>query len=78
MAAHIGSLRRVVVRQLQPQVGGGWFLDRVLVTGPGGQQWEFPCNAWLGHSDGNDHIGTPRTWGFGYSLRSGYIHHLTN
>ena len=64
MAAHIGALRRVVVRQLKPQVGGGWFLDRVLVTGPGGQQWVFPCSAWLGLSDSSDRIGACKAGDF--------------
>lgn len=59
-AASIGDLRRVVVRQLQPgscQSGAGWFLEQVLVTGPGGQQWRFPCGAWLGKSDAGDRVG---------------------
>lgn len=44
---------RLYVRQLPSPstAGGGWYLDRIEVTGPGGEHWNFPCASWLGKSD---------------------------
>ncbi|GAB4818699.1 hypothetical protein N2152v2_005745 [Parachlorella kessleri] len=59
----LGQLRRLYVRQLpSPSAQGtGWYLDRIEVAGPGGEQWTFPCASWLGKSDagGDDLAGGP-------------------
>lgn len=39
------------------EVGSGWFLDRVDVTGPTGDKISFPCKTWLGKSDAGDFDG---------------------
>lgn len=57
---HLGDLRRVYVQQMEPsitEVGSGWFLDRVDVTGPTGDKISFPCKTWLGKSDAGDFDG---------------------
>ncbi|KAL4419639.1 hypothetical protein ABPG77_008580 [Micractinium sp. CCAP 211/92] len=51
---HLGELQRVHVQQLPSSSDGagvGWFLDRIEVAGPEGQQWLFPCSAWLGKAN---------------------------
>ena len=30
----------------------GWYLDRIEVRGPEGEQWVFPCGTWLGRGSG--------------------------
>ena len=49
----LGALKRVHVAQLadgEASDGGkeGWYLDKIIVTGPGRLRWRFPCAAWLG------------------------------
>ena len=60
----LGSLKRILVQQLAPTQDTdhadseestnitGWYLDRIEVRGPEGENWLFPCGAWLGR-DGN-------------------------
>lgn len=58
--ADLGDLLRVVVKQHKPgdsDVGVGWFLDTVEVSGPGENTWRFPCSHWLGKSDAGDYVG---------------------
>lgn len=45
---------QVHVQQLPSSSDGtgvGWYLDRIEVAGPEGQQWLFPCSAWLGKAN---------------------------
>lgn len=54
-----------------PDPGGapdGWFLDRVVVRGPGGEEWTFPCGAWMGSSADTDNVGA---LGLGFKVGSG-------
>eukprot|EP00884_Botryococcus_braunii_P019435 jgi/Botrbrau1/6175/Bobra.0344s0016.2 len=39
------------------EVGAGWFLEHIRVTGPDGRSWHFPCRSWLGKSDAGDDSG---------------------
>ena len=57
-AANLGSLRRVHLKkdkQRSSELGSGWFLERVVVTGPEGNTTTFPCHQWIGEPD--DHSG---------------------
>ena len=42
------------------ELGNDWYLDRIEVTGPEGVRWSFPCDAWLGRSEGEDYDGGAR------------------
>ena len=43
------------------ELGNDWYLDRIEVTGPEGVCWAFPCDAWLGRSEGDDYTGVQPT-----------------
>jgi hypothetical protein len=47
--------------------GDGWFLEAVVVHGPNGEHYSFPCNAWFGHSDCGDYEG-----GLGYLVAAAF------
>jgi hypothetical protein len=54
-ARELGALRRVHVQQLaasSSDVGLGWYLDRIEVTGPDNDVRTFPCGAWFGKGEG--------------------------
>jgi hypothetical protein len=56
----IGPIRRVFVEREKASctaTGDGWFLESVIVHGPNGEHYSFPCNAWFGHSDCGDYEG---------------------
>eukprot|EP00803_Ostreobium_quekettii_P005016 evm.model.scf_3110.2 EVM.evm.TU.scf_3110.2 scf_3110:7571-12670(-) len=56
----LGSVNRVYVQRAEvgaSESGSGWFLDKVVVTGPGGEGVQFPCKQWLGDSDDGDITG---------------------
>lgn len=58
---NLGKLCRLHVRQLGASTtvtGAGWFLDRVIVKGPQGEKWIFPCHAWFGKSDAGGEYGS--------------------
>jgi hypothetical protein len=58
----IGPIRRVLVEREKASctaTGDGWFLEAVVVHGPNGEHYSFPCNAWFGHSDCGDYEGRP-------------------
>jgi hypothetical protein len=58
----IGPIRRVLVEREKASctaTGDGWFLEAVVVQGPNGEHYSFPCNAWFGHSDCGDYEGGP-------------------
>eukprot|EP00887_Chlorella_sp_A99_P001051 scaffold14.g1051.t1 len=46
----LGTLKQVHVQQLtdESESGMGWYLDKIIVAGPGGLRYRFPCAAWLG------------------------------
>lgn len=57
----IGPIRRVFVEREKASctaTGDGWFLESVIVHGPNGEHYSFPCNAWFGHSDCGDYEGS--------------------
>jgi hypothetical protein len=59
---NLGSLKRVHIRKdlhTASELGSGWFLERVEVTGPDGAVVTFPCHAWIGEPDDDSGIGTP-------------------
>lgn len=56
----IGPLRRINVERSasdQSSTGDGWYLDEIVVQGPDGEMFSFPCQAWFGHSDCGDYEG---------------------
>lgn len=60
----IGPLRRVFIEREKSSctdTGEGWYLEAVLVHGPHGEQYLFPCNSWFGHSDCGDYEGETET-----------------
>lgn len=59
----IGPLRRVYIEREKSSctdTGEGWYLEAVVVHGPEGEQYLFPCNSWFGHSDCGDYEGEQR------------------
>lgn len=49
----LGSLKMLYVKRAKSGVsdpGAGWFLEKMLVDGPGGEEWTFPCMQWFGVS----------------------------
>jgi hypothetical protein len=65
----IGPLRRVFIEREKSSctdTGEGWYLETVVVHGPQGEHYLFPCNSWFGHSDCGDYEGeTDRPLGVG-------------
>ena len=56
----IGPLRRVFIEREKSSctdTGEGWYLEAVVVHGPHGEHYLFPCNSWFGHSDCGDYEG---------------------
>lgn len=56
----IGPLRRVFIEREKSSctdTGEGWYLEAVVVHGPAGEHYLFPCNSWFGHSDCGDYEG---------------------
>lgn len=56
----IGPLRRVFIEREKSSctdTGEGWYLEAVVVHGPQGEHYLFPCNSWFGHSDCGDYEG---------------------
>lgn len=56
----IGPLRRVFIEREKSSctdTGEGWYLEAVVVHGPSGEHYLFPCNSWFGHSDCGDYEG---------------------
>lgn len=56
----IGPLRRVFIEREKSSctaTGDGWFLEAVVVHGPNGEHFLFPCNSWFGQSDCGDYEG---------------------
>ncbi|KAL6768238.1 hypothetical protein ACKKBF_B38350 [Auxenochlorella protothecoides x Auxenochlorella symbiontica] len=65
-APHLGQLNRVLIRQLpldaadeEAGASSGWFLERIVVVGPEGDSWTFPCAEWLGRDHVTQAIGSP-------------------
>ncbi|GMH33475.1 hypothetical protein BSKO_01309 [Bryopsis sp. KO-2023] len=53
----LGQLKMVLVKRDEGGVsdtGAGWFLEKMLVYGPKGENWSFPCMQWFGDSDDGD------------------------
>jgi hypothetical protein len=60
----IGPLRRVYIEREKSSctdTGEGWYLEAVVVHGPEGEHYLFPCNSWFGHSDCGDYEGEQAT-----------------
>jgi hypothetical protein len=54
MATNLGAIRRIHLKKdvhKASELGSGWFLERVVVTGPDGNTATFPCHAWIGETD---------------------------
>ena len=61
-APNLGAVRRVHLKKdvaRASEIGSGWFLERVSVTGPEGHVTTFPCHAWVGESDDGAGTGAP-------------------
>ena len=59
-APQLGALRRIHIKKdlhRASELGSGWFLERIVVTGPEGQEMMFPCHAWIGETDDGSNTG---------------------
>jgi PLAT/LH2 domain len=53
-SSSLGAIRRIHLKkdlQKSSELGSGWFLERVVVTGPDGNATTFPCHQWIGEPD---------------------------
>lgn len=53
----LGTVKTVYVQRARigaSETRSGWFLDKVVVRGPTGEQMSFPCKQWLGKSEDGD------------------------